>query len=233
MKIAITGGSRGIGRATVELFAANAADIAVVARTESDLTQMAQDLKAKHPDLNLIFCAADLSTKVGNLQFAELIQKEWGALDVLVNNAGLYLQSDILTEPEENLERQLALNLKSPYHLSRALLPLLLHSPKGHILNICSTASLQAYPNCGAYVVSKFALLGLTKALRLELKDKGVKVSAVIPGATLTSSWDAEEVVEKRLITPEDIARAIWDVYQMGPNSTVEEIIIRPQLGDL
>lgn len=233
MKIAITGGTRGIGRATVELFAANAADIAVVARTASALEQMAKELKAQYPNLKLLTCAADLSTKTGNLQFVEMIQKEWGHLDILINNAGLFIQANILTEPEENLDKQLALNLKSAYHLSRALLPLLVKSAKGHILNICSIASLQAYPNCGAYVVSKFALLGLTKALRLELKDKGIKVSGVIPGATLSSSWDGEHIEAERLIDPKDIAQAIWDVYQMGPNSTVEEIIIRPQLGDL
>ncbi|MFN7120041.1 MAG: SDR family oxidoreductase, partial [Saprospiraceae bacterium] len=104
---------------------------------------------------------------------------------------------------------------------------------KGHIFNICSVASQQAYPNCSTYTITKFALLGFSKSLRLEFRDKGIKVTSVIPGSTFTASWEGTPLPLERLMHPDEVAKAVWSAWDMGPTAVVEEIVMRPQLGDL
>ena len=93
------------------------------------------------------------------------------------------------TEEDGRLEKLIETNLYSAYHLSRALLPQIRRSQSAHIINICSIASLEAYPGGGSYSISKFALLGFNKALRAELMQEGIKVSAILPGAAWSDSW--------------------------------------------
>jgi short-subunit dehydrogenase len=104
---------------------------------------------------------------------------------------------------------------------------------RGHIFNICSIASLNAYPNGGSYSISKFALLGFSKNLREELKPHGIKVTAVCPGATMTDSWAGSNIDPKRIMEAEDVAKIIFTASQLSPMADVEDIIMRPQLGDL
>jgi short-subunit dehydrogenase len=103
----------------------------------------------------------------------------------------------------------------------------------GHIFNICSIASLNAYEQGGAYSISKFALLGFSKNLRLELKDQGIKVTAVCPGAVFTNSWAGSGVDPKRIMESSDIAKMVYTASQLSPQAVVEDIVMRPQLGDL
>ena len=124
-------------------------------------------------------------------------------------------------------------NLYSAYHLTRVLLPKMMATKAGHIFTLCSIASLAAYPNGGSYSISKFALLGLTKNLRRELQPYGIKVTAIIPGAAYTDSWKESGVSEERLMEADDIAKTIYHATLLSPQAVVEEIILRPQLGDL
>jgi len=110
-------------------------------------------------------------------------------------------------------------NLYSAYYLTRALIGNMIKRKYGHIFNICSIASLQAYPTGGSYTISKFALYGMTKALREEMKKHGIRVTAVLPGATLTSSWDGVDLPPGRLMKPEDIADAI--LKNTGPYAQI------------
>jgi short-subunit dehydrogenase len=103
----------------------------------------------------------------------------------------------------------------------------------GHIFTMCSVASLGAYPNGGSYSISKFALLGMTKNLRHELKQHGIKVTAVIPGAAYTDSWKESGLPEQRFMEAEDIASMIYAATLLSPQAVVEEIVMRPQLGDI
>jgi short-subunit dehydrogenase len=103
----------------------------------------------------------------------------------------------------------------------------------GHIFTICSIASLAAYPGGGAYGISKYALLGFTKNLRHELREHGIKVTAIIPGAVYTDSWKGSGVPEDRIMEDRDIARMIYACSQLSLQAVVEEIVVRPQLGDL
>lgn len=109
----------------------------------------------------------------------------------------------------------------------------MLAAKAGHIFNICSIASLQAYANGGSYSISKFALLGFSKNLREELKPKGIKVTAVMPGATMSNSWSGSNIDPKRIMEAKDIASMVYTATHLSPMAVVEDIVLRPQLGDL
>ncbi|MCB0633935.1 MAG: SDR family oxidoreductase [Saprospiraceae bacterium] len=233
IRVLITGATKGIGRAIAGRFAQEGARLAVTARTEADVRALQEDLEKKYPGTEVLPIAADVGNAGDISNLADTIEGQWGRLDVLVNNAGLFIQDDLLMEPESNLDRSLQVNLYGPYRLCRELLPMMLAAGKGHIINICSVASKIAFPNSGSYVISKHALLGLTRALRLELREKGIKVTAMMPGATWTSSWEGADIDPGRLMQPEDVAEAVFAVWKMGPSTVVEEMQLRPQLGDV
>jgi len=153
--------------------------------------------------------------------------------EVLIHNAGVFLPGGLLDEPEGQLETMMNTNLYSAYHLSRELVPAMVGQGRGHIFNVASIASLVGYPSGGSYAITKHAQLGLSRALREELKDKGIRVTAVMPGAVYTRSWDGIEVPKERFMKPEDVADTIWSAYSLSERTVVEEIILRPQLGDI
>ncbi|MEZ5058094.1 MAG: SDR family oxidoreductase [Saprospiraceae bacterium] len=229
--IVITGGTKGIGLAIAHRFAANGYDILVCSRTESDLDVMKSVFEKEYPDIKILTKAVDMSKKSEVLDFAAWLMKQKSQIEILVNNAGVFLPGEITKEPDGKLEAQIETNLYSAYHLTRALLP---HIPEnGHIINMCSVASIIAYPNGGSYSISKFAMLGFSKVLREELKPKNIKVTSIMPGATWSASWEGVELPEERLMQASDIAESVWSVAQMSPAACVEEVVIRPQLGDL
>ncbi|MEM6726664.1 MAG: SDR family oxidoreductase [Bacteroidota bacterium] len=230
MKAVITGASKGIGRAIAELFVSKGFDLFICARNPEGLASTKSALEKQHPGRKVYTKSADLSKKEEVMAFAEAVKAEWAYFDVLINNTGVFLPGSILNEPEGNLEFMMQTNLFSAYTLTRSLLT---NIKNGHIFNMCSIASLAAYPNGGSYSISKFALLGFSKVLREELKDRAIRVTAVLPGATWSASWEGVDLPEKRLMKAEDIAKAVWGAYELSDQAVMEELIIRPQLGDL
>lgn len=228
----ISGGTKGIGLAIAHAFAREGLDIAVCSRHESDQQAMQAIWRNTYPQQQLLTFPADVSTPEGVQAFASFIMEHRPQVDVLVNNAGVFLPGHILEEPDGRLEQQIQTNLYSAYRLTRALIKAI---PRhGHIFNIASIASFMAYPGGGSYTISKFAMLGFSKVLREELKSQYIKVTAVMPGATWSDSWKGDNLPPyERLMPPEDVAAMIVAAYRLGPSSVVEDIIIRPQLGDL
>ena len=231
--VVVTGGTKGIGRAVIEKFAAQGFDIATCSRTASDLEKLKEDIEKKFPGVNTHIMAADLSSKKEVDSFCGFVRDIRSSLDVVVNNAGYFISGEIAFEPDNTLEQMINANLYSAYHITRGLLPLMMDRRAGHIFNMCSIASFMAYPNGGSYAISKFALLGFSKCLRAELKSYGLKVTAVMPGAVFTESWEGTEYPPERFMKAIDVADAIYAAYTLSPSSVVEEIIIRPQLGDI
>jgi short-subunit dehydrogenase len=231
--VVVTGGTKGLGRAIAQIFAANDFDVCVCARTQSDLDAMQAEWQENFPESRLLCLKIDLSQRTEVLHFAEFVQKHWSQVDVLVNNAGLFIPGAISREPTGVFETMMEINLYSAYHLTRALLPMMLSRNQGHIFNMCSIASIAAYPDGGSYSISKFALLGFSKVLREEMKTKGIKVTAILPGATWSDSWRGADYPADRLMQADDIAKAVWAAYNLSGAAVVEELIIRPQLGDL
>lgn len=232
-KVLITGATKGMGRAIAFRFARAGMDVAVTARTEADVQALKSELSEQFPNIEVLALATDVSSQPDIDRLADRIKAEWGTLDALINNAGIFIQDNLLSEPESNLDRSLQVNVYGPYRLCRRLVPLMLEAGKGHIINICSVASKIAFPNSGSYVISKHALLGLTRALRMELKEKHIKVTALMPGATWTASWEGADIPKERIMPVEDIAEAVFAVWSMGPSTVVEEMQLRPQLGDV
>ena len=230
-KIVITGATKGIGRAIAEKFAAEGFDLALCARNEKDLGQLQSAIR--NPKSEILVQPCDVSKKDELKSFTETITKQFGVVDVIINNAGIFLPGEVINEKDGTLETLIETNLYSAYHLTRMLLPKMMERKSGHIFNMCSVASIQAYPNGGSYSISKFALLGLSKALREELKDYRIKVTALIPGAVYTDSWAASGLPESRFMKPEDVAKTVWDIYNLSANTVVEEVLLRPLEGDI
>ncbi len=233
MNAVITGASRGIGKAVAEIFATHGYNLFLCSRNENNLLETVEELKTLYPGITIQAQAFDLGKKQEAILFGEWITNNVSTIDVLINNVGSYLPGNISDEPDGALEQMLEVNLYSAYHTTRAVLPRMIKEKSGHIFTICSIASLSAYPNGGAYSISKYALLGFTKNLRQELKPHYIKVTAVIPGAVYTDSWKGSGVPESRIMEAEDIATMIYTTSRLSPQATVEEIVIRPQLGDL
>jgi short-subunit dehydrogenase len=231
MTIVITGASKGIGRAIAEIFAANGYDLFLCSRNEIALYKTVEVLQTRYPSVNIKAKAFDVSKQAKD--FGNWVLQSGIAIDVLVNNAGIFEPGNVHDEPEGILENQMATNLYSAYHLSRTLLPGMMEKRSGHIFNICSIASLQAYNNGGAYSISKFAMDGFNKNLREEMKAFGIKVTALYPGAVLTDSWSGFDNSNHRIMEATDIARMVFASSQLSAAACVEEIVIRPQLGDL
>lgn len=233
MNAVITGASRGIGKAVAHLFALHGYNLFLCSKTEENLLQTVEELKTSFPNISIDAKAFDLGKKQEAKLFGEWVAGNADTVDVLVNNVGTFIQGNISDEPDGALEQMLEVNLYSAYHTTRALLPKMIVEKNGHIFTICSIASLAAYPNGGAYSISKYALLGFTKNLRQELKPHNIKVTAIISGAVYTDSWKGSGVAESRIMEAEDIATLIYTASRLSPQATVEEIVIRPQLGDL
>ncbi len=230
--VVVTGASKGIGKAIAEIFAANGHQLFICSRSELTLYKTMEELVTKYPAATIKAKPADLSVKSQAEDFGRWCLDQ-AVPDVLINNAGLFEPGSVYNEPEGILESQLATNLYSAYHLTRTILPSMIERRSGHIFNICSIASVHAYRNGGAYSISKFALYGFNKNLREEMKPHGINVTAVHPGAVMTDSWGNFDNSAHRIMEAGDIARMVYSASQLSPQACVEDIIIRPTLGDL
>lgn len=229
----ITGATTGIGRAIAEDLAREGYTLWVCARNDERLNEMRDYWSATFPENALHTLRSDVSKRSDVAAFAGHIRRATDRVDVLVNNAGLFYPGSVLDEAEGNLEEMINTNLYSAYWLTRELIGLMLPHRAGHIFNMCSIASFMAYPNGGSYAISKHAMLGLSRMLRAELMDKGIKVTTVMPGATWSASWEGADLPRERLMQASDISEAVMSALRMSPAAVVEDIVIRPQLGDL
>ena len=227
--LVVSGGTKGIGRAIVDTFLKEGFSVFTCSRSQSDLDEM----KTSDNSGRLHVFKADLSKKAEVSAFVEFVKSETPTIDVLVNNTGIFIPGKISEEEDGRLEQMMDTNLYSAYHLTRGFVQGMIENKSGDIFNICSIASINAYPDGGSYSISKFAMHGMSKGLREELKPHGIRVTAVLPGATYTASWDGVDLPEERFIKAQDVADAVWSTYQMSRNSVVEDLIIRPQLGDI
>ena len=231
--IIVSGCTKGIGRAICEHFAKAGFNVAGFARNKKEIDEMKFLFEKEFPQQLFLFQSADASQKMDVINFAFDAQKRFPLIDILVNNAGTFLPGNILEEESGTFEMLMETNMYSAYNLTREIVPQMIKQKNGSVFNICSIASLSAYENGGSYTISKFAMLGFSKQLRMETQSQNIKVTAIMPGATLTESWGNVHLPESRFIKPEDVAKTIFSVYSLSDNADVEEIIIRPQLGDL
>jgi short-subunit dehydrogenase len=231
--ILVTGGTKGIGRAIIEKFAAEGFHIITCARNEKDLSQLKLEIERTYTFSRVYWFVADLSRQTEINAFVTYVTGLKVKIDALVNNAGVFIPGEIHKEDDQALKYMIETNLYSAYFLTRGLIKDMIRRRKGHIFNICSTASIVPYTNGGSYCISKFALYGMTKVLREEMKQYGIKVTAILPGATLTASWEGVDLPADRFMKPEDVAITVYTAWSLSKNTVIEEILVRPQLGDI
>ena len=229
----VTAGSRGIGRAIVLNLLRHRFDVITCSRSEVKLEALHKDASKISGAGKLYSIPSDLSDKEGVDRFVQFVNQQSDEIDLLVNNAGAFIPGKVSSEPDGALEDMININLYSAYRVTRGILPGMIGRKRGHIFNMCSVASIKPYENGGSYCIAKFALLGFTRVLREEMKEHSIRVTAVLPGATLSDSWKDVDLPAERFMPAEDIASSIYHTYNLSPRTVVEDIVLRPQLGDI
>jgi len=228
----VTGASQGIGRAIAEAFAERGgARVALVARTEEKLEAVADRCRALGGEALVV--PTDVTDDAAVAEMAETVRSEWDTPDVLVNNAGLFEYAPLDELTLDGFRRQLDVNLTGTFAVTQAFLPAMREREDGHLFFMGSVASIMAYPGNAGYCAGKHGVRGLARVVREETKDEGLRVTTVLPGATYTSTWDGVDLPEDRFMPPEDVARAVVDAYHLSARTVLEELVLRPQEGDV
>lgn len=233
--VLITGASQGIGAAIARVFAQElpGCRLALVARNERNLRAIARECARAGRGAQAEVFACDVSDEADVATLARSVRRTFGTVDILINNAGKFFGAPFLEMTAADFDAQVAANLRSVFLVSQAFLPAMVKRRRGDVFNMSSIAGLESYPGGAAYCAAKFGVTGLTAVMRAELRQHGVRVCCVHPGATWTPSWEKSGFKAARMMPAEDIARAILDVHRLGRRTVVEEIILRPQQGDL
>ncbi|MEO7598970.1 MAG: SDR family oxidoreductase [Opitutus sp.] len=231
--VVITGASQGLGAALATVFAENVrgARLALVARNEKNLRAIARQCVKRGADAQVF--PADVSDATAVSAMAAAVKKAFGRVDVLINNAGRFTGARFTETSVAAFDELIGANLRSAFLVTREFLPGMIKRKSGDVFFMSSIAGRQAYPNGAGYCAAKFGVSGLAKVLREETKTSGVRVSCVYPGAAWTPSWQGSGVPKERIMPAEDVARTFFDVYQLSRRTVIEEIVLRPQLGDL
>lgn len=225
MNALITGATKGIGRAITERLADEGYDLLVCARNATELEAMKADLEAKYP-VQVHTAVCDCAKEEDIQRLIARSKSLFKEVNVLVHNAGLYRPGKVLEEGERDFQDQLQVNVLAPYSLTRGLLAQL--KSGNHVFMICSIAGLHPVSHAPSYSVSKMALLGLSRVMREELRERGVKLTAILPGETLTESWKGTDIPADRFVQAEDVAAIVWSALNTSKGAVLEEIIVKP-----
>lgn len=226
MKAVITGATKGIGKAIALKLWKEGYDLALVARSAEDLKQLQQELF--NPGRKILTYAIDCSIKEEVYRFLNQIKNDFGFVEVLVNNAGAFIPGSLLDESDETFEQQQDLNVNGTYYISKFFGKEMQLKHHGHIFNICSVASKSPVENGGSYSVTKAAMLSLNHVLRQELAPHNVKVTAFLPGATKTASWEGTTIPDEKFVQPADIAETLYTILNLSKGVNVDEVLITP-----
>jgi short-subunit dehydrogenase len=229
----ITGASSGIGKATAIALAQKGFDVALVSRSESQLAAVAET--ATQYGVKAKAYPVDLSVVHQVKSAIETIVEDFGAIEILINNAGMGYTGSLEDTPLEDWQRVLDLNLTSVFQCIQAVLPSMQQRKHGTIINIASIAGQQAFPNWGAYCVSKFGLVALSKTLAQEQRANGIRVVTISPGSVNTPLWDTETVEadfdRSRMLTPEIVAQSILHTVLLPDQAVIEDLTLMSNAG--
>ena len=229
----VTGGSRGIGYAIARNIAPMCSRLFVAAKTESSAVAAARRLAGETG------CAVEpvWGDLVDGKAFAEsareVVRRTASRLDLLVLDAGYYVEGTLAGIAAEDFERNMLVNCHSAHYVTSTFLPLIKESRRGRIVIIGSTAAYEAYPLVPTYGIAKWGLRGYAINLRKELMSENIGVTFVSPGGTLTDMWAGVDLPEGRLLEPDDIGKLVAATMTLSPQAVVEELIVRPMLGDI
>lgn len=224
----ITGASRGIGKATAVALAEKGCAVGLMARTESTLAQTAKECRGFGSEVFAL--PVDLGSPAAAAEGLKLLVRELGGLDILINNAGTSASGSIEELSLEDYDQVINLNLRSVMALCKESVPTLKKSKQGTIINIASIAGHLTYPGGTAYATSKHALRAFTGCLFDDIREHGIKVSAVSPGYVNTDMVSSPKLDPSKMIQTQDIVDAIIYLLNASPTVCPTEIILRPQL---
>jgi short-subunit dehydrogenase len=231
----ITGASSGIGRATAIALAQAGQDLVLVSRSPEKLADLAQELADTGVQVKTV--ALDLAALSQVKPALEAAIADIGPIDLLINNAGMGYTGPLATMPLADWQQVMDLNLTSALLCMQAVLPGMRDRGSGTILNIASVAAYNAFPDWGAYSVSKAGLVTLSKILAAEERANGIRVMVVAPGAVNTPLWDTDTVQadfpRDTMLTPDIVAQAIVNAVQLPPTAVIEELKLMPNGGAL
>jgi NAD(P)-dependent dehydrogenase (short-subunit alcohol dehydrogenase family) len=227
MTALVTGTSRGIGRAVALRLAQDGRNLLLVGREAATLEQTAADARQRGVRAEII--VADLEAPHAPSEIAHAVTDRTGELEVLVNNAGLAPAGPIESYSLADWDRTMAVNARTPFFLTQALLPLLRRARPGYVVNICSVVSRKGYANQALYTASKHALLGFTKALAREVPTEELRVHAILPGGVDTRMIREvrPDIDPDELISADEIADLVAALVAMKGNAVVDEIEVR------
>ena len=226
MNAIITGATKGIGRAIALKLAENGYNLAVCARNKAELEAFETELQTF--GIKVVAHSVDCGNKEEVISFFNHVKLEMKQIDVLVNNVGVFLPGNILDEADDIFELQQQLNLNSTYYFSKNFGKMMREARSGHIFNICSIASIQVADEAGSYTVTKAAMLSLNNVLRKALAEYNVKVTAILPGSTLTASWEGTTIPAETFVQPQDIANSLYSILSLSSGVNVDELILTP-----
>jgi NAD(P)-dependent dehydrogenase (short-subunit alcohol dehydrogenase family) len=228
----ITGASRGIGLALAKALAVEGCTLILTSRNKTSLEHAGREVTRQGARVVLHACDVRDPNSVADL--AATVRKTFRRLDILINNAGIAHASRPVDKlPLKDWRDVIDTNLTGTFIVSRALLPLMKRGAT--IVNNLSIAATRVFPNSSAYNASKHGALGLTNTLREELRPRGIRVIALMPGATDTDIWTTfwPRAPRRKMMSPDTVANAVVAALMLPPNSTVEDLSILPTSGTL
>ena len=232
--VLVTGASQGIGEAIAGAFAQSFGDearLALVARSARKLEAVAEACRAHGAAAHAFPC--DVTDDAAVARMADAVRDRLGVPDVLVNNAGAFRPGGVLDMTPEDFRADVEVNLTSAFLVTHAFLRGMVARGTGDVFFVASVASVKGYPRGVAYGAAKHGLLGLARSLREETREQGLRVLTLLPGATYTDSWAASGLPEDRFMPPEDLAHLVVTLHRLTGRTVVEEVLLRPQLGDV
>jgi 3-oxoacyl-[acyl-carrier protein] reductase len=223
----VTGAGRGIGRAISIGLAMCGAHVVLVARTDSQLQEVAQSIRQGNGLATVI--ATDLGEERQIVAIFERVRQLLGRVDVLVNNAGIGIFGPLAEFAAEDFDRVITTNLRGTFLCCREAMKLMMRQKSGYIINISSVVGFKGYPNQAAYTASKHGVMGLTKSLAVEAQKYGIRVSAILPGGVNTGMvGDARPDLQvDELLKPEDIVQSVLYLLSLSEKAAVDQIYIR------
>jgi len=236
--VMITGATSGIGLACAEKFAANGDNLILTGRRADRLKSISDELKGKY-GIKIETLNFDVRDKEAVFTSVGALSEEWMKIDILVNNAGLAVGLNTIQEGEiDDWERMIDTNVKGLLYVTRAVLPGMVSRKSGHVINIGSIAGKEVYPSGNVYCGTKHAVDALTKAIRIDTVQVGIKVTQIAPGAVETEfsivrfkgDKNKAEGVYKGFepLHPEDIADSVYYVSDLPPHVTINDLVIMP-----
>jgi len=222
----VTGGSRGIGRAIALRLAGLGSSVAICGRNVGALQSVAAELQARVP--SVFSQVADVTTVTDVASLVEKTEATLGPISILVNNVGLGVFGPAQEKSEEDWDRVLNTNLKSVFLVSRAVVPSMIRSGRGDIINISSLAGRNTFAGGGLYCASKWGVQGLSGCMAEDLREHGIRVSVICPGSVATEFSGRGPKDPSKVLTADDVAHAVAMVVTQGPQSFLSEIHVRP-----